>query len=97
MKLVITTALLAALIAGGALLSQPRSRRAVRQLPQLVAATARLVATALAPPNEASMLQAAQDFVAAQMDQRHRIVTRPALSGDQLPVHMYRQTRWRYQ
>ena len=95
MKLAITTAVLAALIAGSALLSQPRSRRAVRQLPQLVAATARLVATAVAPPNDASLLAAAQDFVAAQMRQRHRIVTTPALSGDQLPVDMYRLTRWR--
>ena len=95
MKLAITTALLAALIAGSALVSQPRSRRAVRRLPQLVAATARLVATAVAPPNDASLLAAAQDFVAAQMRQRHRIVTTPALSGDQLPVDMYRLTRWR--
>ena len=95
MKRAITTAVLAALISGSALLSQPRSRRAIHQLPQLVAATARLVATALAPPDEASMLQAAQDFVAAQTQQRHRIVTTPALSGDQLPVHMYRLTRWR--
>ena len=95
MKLAITTAVLAALISGSALLSQPRSRRAVHQLPQLVAATARLVATAVAPPDDASLLAAAQDFVAAQMRQRHRIVTTPALSGDQLPGDMYRLTRWR--
>ena len=47
-------------------LRAPQSRRGFNHLPQLVAATARLVAMAVVSGNEASLRAAAQDFVAAQ-------------------------------
>jgi NAD/NADP transhydrogenase beta subunit len=68
MKFATTTTVLVALIAGSALVSAPQSRRDFRHLPQLVAATARLVALAVVSGNEASLRAAAQDFVAAQMN-----------------------------
>jgi hypothetical protein len=102
MKLATTTIILVALIAilvatliaGTPWVSAPRLPRGLRHLPQLVGATARLVATAVVPLNEASLLAAAQDFAAVQV-QRHRIVTRPALPGNQLRVQHARLTRWR--
>ena len=94
MKFATTATVLVALIAGSALLA-PQSRRGFNHLPQLVAATARLVAMAVVSGNEASLRAAAQDFVAAQTNGRHRIVTGPALPGGQLPVHTHRLTWWR--
>ena len=66
MKFATTTTVLVALIVGSALFSAPQSRRSFNHLPQLVAATARLVAMAVVSGNEASLRAAAQDFVAAQ-------------------------------
>ena len=86
--------LIAALIAGGALVSAHRSPRGFHHLPQLLGSTARLVAAALVP-DRASLLAAAQDLAAAQTSVRHRIVTGPALPGGQLPVQHARQTWWR--
>ena len=95
MKFATAVAVLVALIAGSALLCAPQSRLGFNHLPQLVAATARLVAMAVVSGNEASLRAAAQDFVAAQTNGRHRIVTGPALRGDQPPVHTHRLTWWR--
>ena len=95
MRFATTATVLVALIVGSALLSAPQSRRGFNHLPQLVAATARLVAMAIVSGNEASLRAAAQDFVAAQMNGRHRIVTGPALPGDQPRVHTHRLTWWR--
>ena len=91
MKFAMTAIIVAALIAGSALLAAPRSRRAF----ELVGATARLVAVALVPSNGESLRAAAQDFVGLQMNVRHRIVTGPALPGGQLRVHTHRLTWWR--
>ena len=94
MKLATAATVLVVLIAGNALLSaQPR--RGFSRLPKLLEATAQLVAMAVVPGNEASLRAAAQNFVAAQMNGRHRIVTGPALPGDQPPVHMHRLRWWR--
>ena len=94
MKLATTATVLVVLIAGYAFLSaQPR--RGFNRLPQLIEATARLVAIAVVPGNEASLRAAAQNFVTAQMNGRHRIVTGPALPGDQPQVYMHRLTWWR--
>ena len=94
MKFATTATVLVALIAGSALLSAPQSRRGFNHLPQLVAATARLVAMAVVSGNEASLRAAAQDFV-AETNGRHRIVTGPALPGRQPRVHTHRLTWWR--
>jgi hypothetical protein len=91
MKYAATAIIVAALIAGGALLATPRSQRAF----ELVGATARLVAVALVPSNGASLRSAAREFVVLQMDVRHRIFTGPALPGGQLRVHTNRLTWWR--
>jgi len=94
MKFATTATVLVVLIAGYALLfAQPR--RGFNRLPQLIEATARLVAMAVVPGNEASLRAAAQNFAAAQMNGRHRIVTGPALPGGQPPVHTHRLTWWR--
>ena len=95
MKLAMSATIVVALIAGSVLLPAPRSRRAFKQLPQLVAATARLVTVALVPLNGESLQAAAQDLVALQTSVRHRIVTGPALPGGQLRVHTHRLTWWR--
>jgi hypothetical protein len=91
MKFAATALIVAALIAGGALLAPPRLQRAFK----LVGATARLVAVALVPSNEESLRSAAQELVVLQTNVRHRIVTGPALPGGQLRVHTHRLTWWR--
>jgi hypothetical protein len=95
MKFATTVTVLMALIAGSAFLSQSQPRRGLHRLPQLVEATARLVAMAVAPGDEESLRAAAQSFVAAQTSGRHRIVTGPALPDEQPRVNTYRLTGWR--
>ena len=73
---------------------QVGTQAGLTRLSQLVGVTARMVALAVVPLNDTSLLAAAQDFVAAQVN-GHRIVTVPALPGDQPRVHTHRLTRWR--
>ena len=73
---------------------QVGTQAGLTRLSQLVGVTARMVALAVVPLNDTSLLAAAQDFVAAQVN-GHRIVTVPALPGDQPRVHTHRLTWWR--